>query len=166
MPFNTSLFFSFFYSSSHQSWESFVLFWYLLSWKSLKEAMQRGEVIYVIHHICKISKNWLRRKLFTRFSSFIKDANFSAWNTYMIIHGWPFMFYRKSFVLSTLGFTCVAFVTGALALWAPSYMFNVIKAQGQDADEGKWVVVWWIMIKQFPPKSLQRSWYQNHGWNQ
>ncbi|XP_034298983.2 protein spinster homolog 1 isoform X2 [Magallana gigas] len=42
----------------------------------------------------------------------------------------------KSFVLSTLGFTCVAFVTGALALWAPSYMFNVIKAQGQDADEG------------------------------
>lgn len=47
------------------------------------------------------------------------------------------MFYRKSFVLSTLGFTCVAFVTGALALWAPSYMFNVIKAQGQDADEGK-----------------------------
>lgn len=58
---------------------------------------------------------------------------------------WPFLFYRKSFVLSTLGFTCVAFVTGALALWAPSYMFNVIKAQGQDADEGKWVVVWWIM---------------------
>lgn len=47
------------------------------------------------------------------------------------------LFYRKSFVLSTLGFTCVAFVTGALALWAPSYMFNVIKAQGQDADEGK-----------------------------
>ncbi|XP_048746998.1 protein spinster homolog 1-like isoform X3 [Ostrea edulis] len=42
----------------------------------------------------------------------------------------------KSFVLSTLGFTCVAFVTGALALWAPSYMFNAIKAQGQDADEG------------------------------
>lgn len=73
MPFNTSLFFSFFYSSSHQSWESFVLFWYLLSWKSLKEAMQRGEVIYVIHHICKISKNWLRRKLFTRFSSFVME---------------------------------------------------------------------------------------------
>ncbi|XP_078338601.1 protein spinster homolog 1-like isoform X5 [Crassostrea virginica] len=42
----------------------------------------------------------------------------------------------KSFVLSTLGFTCVAFVTGALALWAPTYMFNAIKAQGQDADEG------------------------------
>ncbi|XP_062578928.1 protein spinster homolog 1-like isoform X4 [Saccostrea cucullata] len=42
----------------------------------------------------------------------------------------------KSFVLSTFGFTCVAFVTGALALWAPSYMYNAIKAQGQDADEG------------------------------
>lgn len=75
MPFNTSLFFSFFYSSSHQSWESFVLFWYLLSWKSLKEAMQRGEVIYVIHHICKISKNWLRRKLFTRFSILLWHKN-------------------------------------------------------------------------------------------
>ncbi|XP_018428994.1 PREDICTED: protein spinster homolog 1-like, partial [Nanorana parkeri] len=28
----------------------------------------------------------------------------------------------RSFVLSTLGFTTVAFVTGALALWAPSYL--------------------------------------------
>jgi len=25
-------------------------------------------------------------------------------------------------MLSTLGFTCVAFVAGALALWAPTYM--------------------------------------------
>lgn len=29
---------------------------------------------------------------------------------------------HKSFMLSTLGFTCVAFVAGALALWAPTYM--------------------------------------------
>ena len=30
--------------------------------------------------------------------------------------------FSKSFMLSTLGFTCVAFVAGALALWAPKYM--------------------------------------------
>lgn len=29
-----------------------------------------------------------------------------------------------SFMLSTLGFTTVAFVTGALALWAPSYLMR------------------------------------------
>ena len=28
----------------------------------------------------------------------------------------------KSFLLSTGGFTCVAFVAGALALWAPLFM--------------------------------------------
>ncbi|KAL0198064.1 hypothetical protein M9458_006604, partial [Cirrhinus mrigala] len=29
-----------------------------------------------------------------------------------------------SFVLSTLGFTTVAFVTGSLALWAPAFLFR------------------------------------------
>lgn len=29
-----------------------------------------------------------------------------------------------SFVLSTLGFTAVAFVTGSLALWAPTFLFR------------------------------------------
>ncbi|KAK7488244.1 hypothetical protein BaRGS_00020551 [Batillaria attramentaria] len=32
----------------------------------------------------------------------------------------------KSFVLSSVGFTCVAFVTGALALWAPAFMADAI----------------------------------------
>ncbi|XP_030649482.1 protein spinster homolog 1 [Chanos chanos] len=31
---------------------------------------------------------------------------------------------NKSFVLSTFGFTAVAFVTGSLALWAPSFLFR------------------------------------------
>ncbi|XP_068099844.1 protein spinster homolog 1 [Hyperolius riggenbachi] len=31
---------------------------------------------------------------------------------------------NRSFVLSTLGFTTVAFVTGALALWAPTYLIR------------------------------------------
>jgi MFS family permease len=41
-------------------------------------------------------------------TSFLSDV------TYLVGH--------KSFMLSSLGFTCVAFVAGALALWAPTYM--------------------------------------------
>ncbi|CAC5402797.1 SPNS [Mytilus coruscus] len=41
-----------------------------------------------------------------------------------------YLFKNKSFMLSTLGFTCVAFVTGALALWAPLYMQRSISVQG------------------------------------
>lgn len=36
----------------------------------------------------------------------------------------------KSFLLSTAGFTCVAFVAGALALWAPLFMEYAIVYQG------------------------------------
>lgn len=32
--------------------------------------------------------------------------------------------FSRSFVLSTLGFTAVAFVTGSLALWAPTFLFR------------------------------------------
>ncbi|XP_059499090.1 protein spinster homolog 1 [Stegostoma tigrinum] len=35
-----------------------------------------------------------------------------------------------SFVLSSLGFTSVAFVTGTLALWAPAYLFRAQVVQG------------------------------------
>ncbi|XP_052063857.1 protein spinster homolog 1-like isoform X1 [Mytilus californianus] len=41
-----------------------------------------------------------------------------------------YLFKNKSFMLSTFGFTCVAFVTGALALWAPLYMQRSISVQG------------------------------------
>ncbi|XP_021357879.1 protein spinster homolog 1-like isoform X3 [Mizuhopecten yessoensis] len=41
----------------------------------------------------------------------------------------------KSFVLSTIGFTCVAFTTGALALWAPLFMYDSIMAQGKEATQ-------------------------------
>ncbi|XP_033748854.1 protein spinster homolog 1-like isoform X3 [Pecten maximus] len=40
-----------------------------------------------------------------------------------------------SFVLSTIGFTCVAFTTGALALWAPLFMYDSIKSQGNEATQ-------------------------------
>ena len=43
----------------------------------------------------------------------------------------------KSFLLSTCGFTCVAFVTGALALWAPTFMVQAIRAQGKMADSAR-----------------------------
>ncbi|XP_060709514.1 protein spinster homolog 1 isoform X2 [Hemiscyllium ocellatum] len=37
---------------------------------------------------------------------------------------------NPSFVLSSLGFTSVAFVTGTLALWAPAYLFRAQVVQG------------------------------------
>ncbi|CAL8123083.1 unnamed protein product [Orchesella dallaii] len=36
---------------------------------------------------------------------------------------------NKSFMLSTFGFTCVTFVTGALAWWGPKYIFFGLKLQ-------------------------------------
>ncbi|XP_063396291.1 protein spinster homolog 1-like isoform X1 [Mytilus trossulus] len=46
-----------------------------------------------------------------------------------------YLFKNKSFMLSTFGFTCVAFVTGALALWAPLYMQRSISVQGGSPKE-------------------------------
>lgn len=42
---------------------------------------------------------------------------------------------NKSFMLSSLGFTCVAFTTGALALWAPIFMQDSITIQGNSTTE-------------------------------
>ncbi|KAL3856420.1 hypothetical protein ACJMK2_011184 [Sinanodonta woodiana] len=42
---------------------------------------------------------------------------------------------NKSFMFSTFGFTCVAFVTGALALWAPLFMQDSISIQGSAPDQ-------------------------------
>lgn len=36
---------------------------------------------------------------------------------------------NKSFMLSTGGFTCVAFVAGALAFWAPKFIYCGLKMQ-------------------------------------
>nr|XP_021411214.1 protein spinster homolog 1 [Lonchura striata domestica] len=41
--------------------------------------------------------------------------------------------HNRTLVLSTLGFTAVAFVTGALALWAPAFLFRVRLARGEAA---------------------------------
>lgn len=39
----------------------------------------------------------------------------------------------RSFLLSTLGFTAVAFVTGSLALWAPTFLFRAAVFTGERA---------------------------------
>lgn len=41
------------------------------------------------------------------------------------------LFNNRSFILSTVGFTCVAFVAGALAWWSPSYMYIGLKTQNK-----------------------------------
>uniref|UniRef100_A0A1A7YEB3 Protein spinster homolog 1 n=2 Tax=Iconisemion striatum TaxID=60296 RepID=A0A1A7YEB3_9TELE len=38
---------------------------------------------------------------------------------------------NRSFILSTLGFTAVAFVTGSLALWAPTFLYRAAVFTGQ-----------------------------------
>uniref|UniRef100_A0A131XG43 Putative sugar transporter/spinster transmembrane protein n=1 Tax=Hyalomma excavatum TaxID=257692 RepID=A0A131XG43_9ACAR len=45
----------------------------------------------------------------------------------------------RSYVWSTLGFTCVTFATGALSWWAPSYMTHALELYNPDgkADEGR-----------------------------
>lgn len=40
-------------------------------------------------------------------------------------------FCSKSFVLSTFGFTAVAFVTGSLALWAPAFLYRAAVFTGE-----------------------------------
>lgn len=39
------------------------------------------------------------------------------------------LFLSRSFMLSTAGFTCVAFVTGSLAWWGPQIMYSGLKMQ-------------------------------------
>ena len=47
--------------------------------------------------------------------------------------------FSKSFMLSTLGFTCVAFVAGALALWAPKYMSKSLMVKQVHSSDTSWV---------------------------
>jgi len=42
---------------------------------------------------------------------------------------------NKSFILSSFGFTCVAFVAGALSLWIPIYLQYSVRIQGNFATE-------------------------------
>lgn len=44
-----------------------------------------------------------------------------------------FCLFSCSFVLSTLGFTAVAFVTGSLALWAPTFLLRATIFSGVKA---------------------------------
>lgn len=45
-----------------------------------------------------------------------------------------FLYYSPSFLLSTLGFTCVAFVAGALAWWGPQFLYLGLKLQSSDPE--------------------------------
>ena len=45
------------------------------------------------------------------------------------------MFTNKSFVLSTLGFTCVSFCTGALAWWGPKFIEDALYSMELTVDE-------------------------------
>lgn len=51
------------------------------------------------------------------------------------------MIFSPSFTLSTAGFTCVTFVAGALAWWAPTYLqlgFQ-LHPNGMDVDPDEYV---------------------------
>ncbi|XP_066483596.1 protein spinster homolog 1 [Tiliqua scincoides] len=46
------------------------------------------------------------------------------------------LIHNRSFVLSSLGFTAVAFVTGSLALWAPAFLYRSRQATGSPPHLG------------------------------
>ncbi|XP_033748857.1 protein spinster homolog 1-like isoform X2 [Pecten maximus] len=52
---------------------------------------------------------------------------------------------NKTLVLSSFGFTCVAFVTGTLALWSPIYVLDSIKIQGQEAQQSSVSLIFGIL---------------------
>jgi len=52
---------------------------------------------------------------------------------------------NKSFMFSTFGFTCVAFVAGALSLWAPKFVDYSIRAQGNYVPDAQ-VSLWFGII--------------------
>ncbi|CAH1800648.1 unnamed protein product [Owenia fusiformis] len=52
---------------------------------------------------------------------------------------------NKSFMLSTIGFTSVAFVTGALALWGPYYVHQTIKERGEHTTEAQVSLIFGII---------------------
>ena len=45
---------------------------------------------------------------------------------------------------STVGFTCVAFVAGALSWWGPTFLYNSILVQGKEATIAEWVVLFYL----------------------
>ncbi|ESO04754.1 hypothetical protein HELRODRAFT_78664, partial [Helobdella robusta] len=55
------------------------------------------------------------------------------------IEDMKYLFTHKSFLLVSLGFTAVAFVTGSLALWAPQYVYYSILVQPNQADDSRFV---------------------------
>lgn len=57
------------------------------------------------------------------------------------------MIFSSSFMLSTAGFTCVAFVTGALAWWAPTYLelgFQLLP-YGTNVDPDEYVFIFIVV---------------------
>ena len=52
---------------------------------------------------------------------------------------------NKSFMFSSLGFTCVAFVAGALAFWAPTFVTYSIRVQQLDAEQGNVALIFGVI---------------------
>lgn len=59
-------------------------------------------------------------------SSYLQSSPWKQDVLYLLKH--------KSFMLITLAFTCVSFVTGALALWTPKYLYLSILVQAHTAN--------------------------------
>ncbi|XP_060077281.1 protein spinster homolog 1-like [Ylistrum balloti] len=52
---------------------------------------------------------------------------------------------NKTLVLSSFGFTCVAFVTGTLALWSPIFILDSIKVQGREGDQSSVSLIFGVL---------------------
>lgn len=53
-------------------------------------------------------------------------------------------------MLSSVGFTCVAFATGSLAIWAPTFMTDAIASNGGKRDDALYVCIrfsYFIILK-------------------
>ena len=71
--------------------------------------------------------------------TYVNNTGFQLPGTYACICGCVCC--SKSFMLSTLGFTCVAFVAGALALWAPKYMSKSLMVNQVHSNDNSWVTL-------------------------
>lgn len=62
------------------------------------------------------------------------------------------MFFSRSFMLSTAGFTCVAFVAGALAWWAPTFLQLgfALHSNGRTVDPDEYVSILPLINKYRP----------------
>lgn len=71
--------------------------------------------------------------------------------------------FSRSFVLSSLGFTAVAFVTGALALWAPAFLQRARLAAGAPPADDRSGTDPWCVCEE-PGLWSVLSWHMCSAW--